>query len=146
MSNNDNLQRKLDSAERYIAEAVQEFAINAGLPHVAREDKVKAIVERIVVEEHCIVWNTTSERIAHKLDLSLVNDALTIQGAEIERLNAEIEELLEMVHHMFIQACSDTDRETGKVLYNSMCLSTYEHAQYYLIRAGKIKPEECVYE
>ena len=66
-------------------------------------------------------------------------EAILKHGYVIKRTSL-YENLLESVLDMFRQACWDA--KTGK--YDNMCMSSYESAQYDLLEAGAIKPEECL--
>mgnify|MGYP003387018061 CR=1 FL=1 len=69
-------------------------------------------------------------------------------GQSIRTLVAMLEESQEVVWDVFNQSCQINhygikELNDHEFLYDHMHLSAYEGAQDYLIKIGRIKPEEC---
>lgn len=61
----------------------------------------------------------------------------------VGQLTVERNDAVEALTACFTQSCGDYDRTTGEHSYDHMCLSSYEHAQDFLIQVGAIKKEKC---
>jgi len=78
--------------------------------------------------------------------VSLTDEILIFfkESSELSDLEKELEHTKDLLFEVFNQACQKRyDHESKSIIYGGFGISSYELAQEYLLKTGKIKEEQC---
>lgn len=72
----------------------------------------------------------------------IVNITSEVIHNKLLSLHKNLSDANELILDLFAQATLVSTQDRGRI-YDNLCISTYEHAQDYLIGVGMVKEEEC---